>query len=158
MPVNSKLLIIGGGAAAVYFFRTQIEAALGISSAPAPAITAATTAAATATAAGATPAQAASIAASVIANTPPAPIAPQSLSQQLQARAAAAGFTPSQQAQFTAWQWNFFTNTGTDITGTNGDLGPVAAFVGWDEATLERPGMTADTFAAAVAAYRTSKG
>lgn len=156
MPALNKVLIIGGGAALVYFFRDQIEALVGITTAPAPAITAATTAAATATAAGASPAQAAGVAAAVISNTPPAVIG-KTLSQQLQARAAAAGYSPSQQAQFTAWQWNYYTNQGNDITGLNGDLSPVASFVGWDEAALELPGMSADTFASAVAAYRASK-
>lgn len=155
MPALNKVLIIGGGAALVYLFRDQIESLIGITP-PAPAITQATIAATTATAAGATPSQAAQVAAAVINNTPPAAIG-KTLSQQLQARAAAAGQSPAQQAQFTAWQWFFYTTQGPDIAGTNGDLAPIANYVGWDEAALELPGMSADTFAAAVAAYRASK-
>jgi hypothetical protein len=132
MPRINSFLVLGGAAAAAYYFRTQIETALGFGATAAPAITAGGTAASSATAAGASPAQAAAAAATAINSTPPAPIAVIAPTIQVDnpndhnglvalatasdngSLGAAQASYPQQAAyRLTTAQWNFYHATGT---------------------------------------------
>ncbi|MDP9054834.1 MAG: hypothetical protein M3N93_11130 [Acidobacteriota bacterium] len=118
--MNRWLLLAAGVSA--YYFRTEIESALGISSTPAASITAATTAAANATAAGASPATAAVAAATAAAATPPTPITPTSPSLAAKIYQAAAtglgGNIPiPASGLMNLYQWNFYYSLVTGLSG-----------------------------------------
>jgi hypothetical protein len=132
MPRASSFLVLGGVAAAAYYFRGQIETALGFGTTAAPAIAAGGTAASSATAAGANPAQAATAAATTINSTPPAPISAIAPTIQVDnptdhdglvalalagdngSLGAAQAAYPKQAAyRLTTAQWNFYHATGT---------------------------------------------